>query len=200
MSFHDISQTTTRCATPFGFSEEERRKILETVQTASILTSNQPEQRNLQKYFEATSRKEVNLTLHLSTLTEYIKSSRIPRGLRISLEPILCKNNKGFRDKCSLDLMTLTIQALQSEIQTTSQEIHKIKSEIKTTLSREAFSEYLNKVQIDLEKFGENTIQKKLQKFKRDTLDYGLDQVYTWALHRRERETPSTRKQAPLYT
>ncbi|XP_041439799.1 uncharacterized protein LOC121400545 [Xenopus laevis] len=206
MSFHDISQTTTRCATPFGFLDEERKRILETVQTTSYLTTSQPEQqKNLQKQFEATSRKELNLTLHLSTLTEYVKAARIPRGLRISLEPILCKNNKDFRDKwhqildkCSLDLMTLTLQALQNEIQITTQEIHKIKCEIKTELTGEALTEYLNKVQVDLAILGESTIQRKLQKFRRDTLDYERDQVYTWAQLRREtRRGPGSGRHQP---
>ncbi|OCT84034.1 hypothetical protein XELAEV_18022172mg [Xenopus laevis] len=192
MSFEDISNTTTKCAAPFGFTEEERKRILDTVQNGPLLTPPMPD-KNLLKHFEFMSKKELSLTLHLSTLSEYVKASRIPRGLRVHLEPILCKDNAEFRDKwhqildrCSIDLMTSTIQALQGEIRETTQEIHKLTMEIKNTFTNEEMTETLNATKIKLGKLREYIVQKKLKKFKRDTQDYQLGQVYTWTQWRRE--------------
>ncbi|OCT60972.1 hypothetical protein XELAEV_18046998mg [Xenopus laevis] len=82
--------------------------------------------------------------------------------------------------------MTLTIQALQGEIRETNQEIHKLTTEMKNTYTTEEVAETLNATKIELGKLREYILQKKLKKFKRDTQDYQLGQVYTWTQQRRE--------------
>ncbi|XP_041437971.1 uncharacterized protein LOC121399976 [Xenopus laevis] len=187
MSFADISQITTKCAAPFGFTEEERREILGTAHTIPVLTPVTPE-RNLLKHYDFIMKKELSLTLHLSTLIEYVKVSRIPRGLRVHLEPILCKDDPVFKerwhqilDKCSLDLMTLTIQSLQKEIKEISQEVHKLTQDMKEAFTAIKTAEVIEATKIELEKLQSNLLQKKLRKFKRDTQDYQMGRVYTWA-------------------
>lgn len=76
--------------------------------------------------YEQASKRLIAHDLHCTTLAEYFRLNRNPRGLRSHLQPTLLKENYDFcqrfesiLNKCSLDLMVLTIEFLQKSIQDT---------------------------------------------------------------------------------
>ena len=74
--------------------------------------------------------KETRLFLHAVTLSDYLRVKKIPMGLRINKIPMWGKDNDTFCDrwceilnKCSFDLMALTIQEVSSQLATVREEI-----------------------------------------------------------------------------
>lgn len=125
--------------------------------------------------------------LHCSTLTEYFKCTRIPRGLRSNLRPTLfsdnkefCKRFEGILNKCSLDLMILTIEFLQQSIEEKTKQLQVIEEQLTATLKSDDWKIAKEKVQKSSEDYRRNTELRKRQKFLRDTEDYQYKRVYRW--------------------
>lgn len=79
----------------------------------------------------------ITMELHEVTLAEYYKLQMIPRGLRVRLTPTLFSQNKDFKtkfaqilNKCSFDIMTLTVQFLQQERTLVQQEIVQLEEQL----------------------------------------------------------------------
>lgn len=121
MSFADINSITQQQAEVLAFSQTEVDNLIsQCSRTDSPFLSDYSV---LKKQFEATSRKKIQYQLHSDTLIEYLKAKRIPRGLRLSIRPTFCQNDPNFLidwerilNKCSLDLITLTIKGIQTEL------------------------------------------------------------------------------------
>ncbi|CAJ0956798.1 unnamed protein product [Ranitomeya imitator] len=136
---------------------------------------------------ERVWRRKTALQLHYVTLTEYHKVQRIPRGLRVSLRPTLfsekdyfCDKFEAILNKCSLDLILLTVDYLHKEIPIIDTEIGNIEQQLRNTLSQDEF----NKIKTQTDKTI-NEFQPQLQKWKRlklicDTDDYQRGEVYRW--------------------
>lgn len=179
----------------FEFTQQDYTRIIlqdslfnnATAQSNSGLTT-----KSLQKLEE----RETRLFLHAVTLSDYMRAKRIPRGLRINKGPIMGKDNSNFCDqwtailnKCSFDLMALTIQEVTANLATVRDEI----SELKTKLGTEVNDPVILKQKLEeceqhkQELTKEITVSKR-RKFERDTLDYERGRVYQW-----RNPTPKTR-------
>lgn len=186
MSLSDIAGLTERRAETLTYSEEEAALIISSIKgNVKFLGTKKPQQSL--KQLEYMLRKEVNLQLHALTLGEYYKEKRIPRGLRILLRPTLCQNTVGFEEKwrkilnkCSLDLILLTITELQNSIESTSQEIEEIKGHLSKELEITTWTKSLEEINNTIAKHRAEIEAKKVRKFKRDTLDYKFNIVYTF--------------------
>ncbi|OCT97402.1 hypothetical protein XELAEV_18009626mg [Xenopus laevis] len=152
----------------FSYTETQAEEIVASfAQSAGFLRV--PVSSQLQRKFEGLNRHAINLELHAETLAEYFMNKRIPRGLRISLRPTLFEGNDEFRlrftqilNKCSYDIMTLTVEFITKELKT-------VNSEMQT-----------EQMQIKLDKYKQNNERQKIQKFDRDTVDYERGRVYQW--------------------
>ncbi|XP_041439725.1 uncharacterized protein LOC121400528 [Xenopus laevis] len=189
MSFADIAASTDRRADTFSFTETERRKILNATQ--SLPTSVSKSGIDTARKIEQLKKREVAWAMHMSSLAEYAKAQRIPRGLRIMLQPALFKDNQEFLAKwrailnrCSLDLITLTVQQLQSGSRELKQQLHVLEDEYKALPDTD--TALIRDLEVKLERMQAELLQMKLRKFARDTRDYNRGEVYTWKDTRRQ--------------
>ncbi|CAJ0940507.1 unnamed protein product [Ranitomeya imitator] len=137
--------------------------------------------------WERELRKRTSLELHYVTLAEYHKVKRIPRGLRVSLRPTLfhekpdfCTKFEGILNKCSMDIMLLTIEYLQKEILEMDKQIEVIQQQLTNTLTNDKFDNLKQKIDRTIEEFRNVLQERKRSKFLRDTEDYHRRSVYRW--------------------
>ncbi|CAJ0957398.1 unnamed protein product [Ranitomeya imitator] len=136
--------------------------------------------------FERDSRHLINLELHCATIAEYLKAERIPRGLRVALRPTIFKENDDFckkfeqiLNKCSHDLMTLTLDTLQKSITSVREKVHSTETQLSTSMTSDDFQSFKTKLTSTLLQHRQESEQKKRQKFLRDTEDYRNNRVHT---------------------
>ncbi|XP_073413388.1 uncharacterized protein [Dendrobates tinctorius] len=136
---------------------------------------------------ERTLRRCTNLELHCVTLTEYLKVQRIPRGLRVPLRPTLFSDSSDFCskfeqiiNKCSFDLMTLTLEHLHLGIAKCKEEISNIETQLSSSISTEDFNNLKTKINGVIDQHRRDTETRKRNKFARDTEDYEQNRVYKW--------------------
>lgn len=164
---------------------------------------------NRYQHLETLRRKELTLTLHASTLAEYVRVKRIPRGLRTHLTPNLLTEDEVFNNRwyglcnqLSFDLMLLSIKHLQDSIDHCKEEIRIIEQEIRDTDPPSKVETGLNTIEESMNRLRESIMKVKLSKFARDTKDYANDEVYTWNRNKRPRQSsgaaPSHISQAHL--
>lgn len=182
----------THEASTFEFTEDDYSRILLKDSLFNETTTGKHDVLN--KELLKLQERETRLYLHAMTLSDYVRVKRIPLGLRINKGPILGKDNEAFCDrwseilnKCSFDLMTLTIQELSSNLVELRCEI----AEVKQKLSKEVTDpDKLKLMEICDNKKSELTMEIttiKRNKFESDTIDYEKGHVYQW-------KNPSHRK------
>ncbi|XP_069600009.1 uncharacterized protein [Ranitomeya imitator] len=170
----------------FSFNATEAAEILSKVTAPSdFLQIPAKELKN--RDLERESRRAVNLELHIITIAEYLRVQRIPRGLRVPLQPTFFREDKDYctkfehiLNKCSADLMTLTLSYLQKNLETVNAQINAIESQLTSTLPQEEFQELKTK---NLELLRSHRLElekRKRSKFLRDTEDYLQNRVYQW--------------------
>ncbi|XP_077148445.1 uncharacterized protein LOC143809197 [Ranitomeya variabilis] len=138
--------------------------------------------------YEKERRKLLSYDLHTITLAEYHKQGKIPRGLRCNLRPTIFSDDSDFCDKykkilnkCSLDIIILTIESLQKAIADSKDKIRAIETQLSSTLSTSdwtSLKEKTDKTLLDHQKFLQ---ERKRQKFQRDNDDYTHNRVYKWS-------------------
>ncbi|XP_077117122.1 uncharacterized protein LOC143773609 [Ranitomeya variabilis] len=138
--------------------------------------------------YEKTKRKLVSYDLHCITLAEYHRQSKIPRGLRSHLRPTLFADNQEYCDKyqkilnkCSLDIIVLTVEYLQKEISEIRKNIQAIESQLAATLPSAEWSTLKEKTDKIITEHQKNLQDRKRQKFQRDNDDYLSNRVYRWS-------------------
>ncbi|CAJ0921450.1 unnamed protein product [Ranitomeya imitator] len=129
----------------------------------------------------------ISFDLHCATLGEYNRQGKIPRGLRCNLRPTLFADNEKYcttfpkiLNKCSFEIILLTIEYLQEAIKTTEEKITSIETQLTTTLSNTEFSTLKGKVDSILSTHQKTLEERKITKFQRDTEDYLTNKVYRW--------------------
>lgn len=152
--------------------------------------------RLLFRKLEKVMSKEIRAYWESCTLSEYITSEHVPRGLRIkkfpTFELIDEDHKKRWTDslsRCSVELMSIIISSKQKEIETLQMEISKIQDDIKPLQGLADFKDLDKVLNERLNRLENEIIESKKEKMLRDKLDYDTDSVYVW---RRERHrTPS---------
>ncbi|OCT87378.1 hypothetical protein XELAEV_18021078mg [Xenopus laevis] len=186
MSFADIATTTNRKAETFGFTETERKRILQAAQ--SLPTPTTTSETEIYRKLEQLKRREVAWSLHASSLAEYARAQRIPRGLRITLKPALFRDDQTSTqngERYSTDLIALTIQQLHCGSKDLKQQIHTLEGEY-SAIPEVADKTALQELEQKLESLQQEILQVKLRKFRRDTEDYERGEVYSWKDARRK--------------
>lgn len=198
MSFADLNTLTDRHADTFCYTQTEIDAI--------ISQYNDPENpfdkddTLLKRHFESLRKKAVQYTLHSTTLVEYLKTKRIPRGLRLNIRPSFCRDDKEFcnrwyqiLNKCSLDLMTLTVKGIQGQLEGLNKTILETQRKLETQIPITDFQKYLETVTASVDQYRRDTLTIKLKKYRRDLIDYEEGRVYSWREHIRFRRNDDTR-------
>lgn len=199
MSFADLNTLTDQRADTFCYTQSDIDSII-----TQFSDPNNPfikDDSILKRQFESLKRKVIQYNLHTTTLVEYLKAKRIPRGLRINLKPSFCREDKEFctkwyhiLNKCSLDLIALTIEGIQGQIHSINQAVIDTQKKLETQLTSTDLKTYLETVNTSIDQYKTDTLALKLRKYRRDLLDYEEGRVYTWRDHIRPRrpEEPRT--------
>ncbi|CAJ0968889.1 unnamed protein product [Ranitomeya imitator] len=168
----------------FFYNADETAKIISKV-TASgeFLHTSTQELKN--RDLERETKRAINLELHTVTIAEYLRVQRIPRGLRVPLQPTFFKEDKEYcskfehiLNKCSFDLMTLPLAHLQKNLDIVNTQIVTIENQLASTLTQEEFQAIKVKNQETLQAHHQDLEKKKRSKFLRDTEDYLQNRVY----------------------
>ncbi|CAJ0949635.1 unnamed protein product [Ranitomeya imitator] len=137
--------------------------------------------------WEKERKRLIGYDLHCATLGEYHRQGKIPRGLRCNLRPTLFSENEKYcatfqkiLNKCSFDIILLTIEYLQEAIKTTEEKIESIETQLTSTLSSTEFTTLKGKVDSILTIHQKTLEERKRTKFQRDIEDYLTNNVYKW--------------------
>ncbi|XP_044151138.1 uncharacterized protein LOC122939181 [Bufo gargarizans] len=127
----------------------------------------------------------INSELHLLTLREYYRVSRIPRGLRTHLRPILFPENQEFLNKFmeianrfSMDIMLLNMEFLQKDTIKINTRVQEHEERLKLITSAQEYDKFLDQIKGDLYKYRLNIEETKRQKWSRDEEDYTKGNIY----------------------
>ncbi|XP_075188198.1 uncharacterized protein LOC142260821 [Anomaloglossus baeobatrachus] len=170
----------------FSYDQDQVTNILSRVTVpVSFLTVPSEELRS--RDYEKELRKQTALELHCGTLAEYHKAQRIPRGLRVQLRPTVfsdnpeyCTKYESILNKCSMDIIVLTIEYLQKEITELTPKIHSIEDQLSNTLSTTEWDKLKLKTKETIAGFQKTLQDRKRLKFIRDQEDYARHRVYRW--------------------
>ncbi|KAM4049971.1 uncharacterized protein ACNLHF_012695 [Anomaloglossus baeobatrachus] len=170
----------------FSYGATEVTDILSKVMIPDSFLSTPTEEIRTRDY-EKELRKRTAFELHCATLAQYHKVQRIPRGLRVSLRPTLfsentdyCSKFESILNKCSMDIIVLTIEFLQKEIEELGPKIRSIEDQLTNCLPSAEWDKIHKKTQETILDFKKTLQERKRQKFVRDQEDYSRDRVYRW--------------------
>ena len=145
--------------------------------------------------------KETRLFLHAVTLSDYLRVNKIPMGLRIINKiPMWGRESDTFCDrwcevlnKCSYDLMALTIQEVSSQLATVREEIVTQKKALSDSINnKDRLDQIMEECDNRKRQLEAEIIAYKRKKFERDSADYQSGAVYGWRLKTPEAEVTST--------
>ena len=184
-------------ASTFEFSEEDYTRIMleESLFGSQASSSHMADAETTKRLIAKLQAREVRLHLHAVSLSDYLRQRRIPRGLRLQKEPMIGKDNDSFctkwcdiMNKCSFDLMALSIQELSEQLKNTRAEIERIKKDSVTeTFTQDRLDTVLAECEQQKRDFEKEIKSMKVKKFERDANDYANNRVYPW--RSKERET-----------
>lgn len=181
-TFQEVNSITNNCASTFEFSQEDAERIL----MPSDFLGGSMSCDEFRVKLERLRQKETRKLMHGTTLSEYWRNKKIPRGLRMQKAPTIGMDDENFvkrwgeiLNKCSLDLMLLIIEQCSTEAQ-------QIKAEIQTqeTLLKEMSGSDFSALEAAINESTNHYRQKlhamKLKKYKKVTDDYLRNEVYEW--------------------
>ncbi|OCT93051.1 hypothetical protein XELAEV_18016118mg [Xenopus laevis] len=177
MSFADIGSLTTRKADTLAYTQAEVNDIISRFST-NLVNFETDKSAQIQR-LEFLSKMELSLQLHSDTLIEFLKVKRI-RPTLCEEDYMHCKNWEKILNKCSLDLMALTIEGIQTKLSKLRSDITELKQNIQATYREAEFDDLLVKLKDTVDKHQSDLCKVKLDKLKRDTIDYQEDRVYNW--------------------
>ncbi|OCT98604.1 hypothetical protein XELAEV_18010839mg [Xenopus laevis] len=180
-------------ASTFAYSEADIQRILCEIEEGDIPQSGTTLNGDIKRELLSLQKKEISYNLHVISLAQYARSKRIPRGLCQDIKPNLCADDplliqrwQEICNKCSLDLIILTVERLQARLQTVRQRIVELKELIMRDKGAELAAAIFQDHEEQLRRHTENVAECKKAKFQRDAQDYRLNQVYTWREVRRK--------------
>lgn len=167
----------------FSFTQEEDSQIMSQIfGSRNFVIENTPTHNT--HAWEKLQKKHTSLELHGLTLAEYHRVQRIPRGLRVRLAPTLFSDNDEYKNtfmqilnKCSFDLMTLTISFIHKELASLAEQLSKVEQELKSSVTTEEFTKCKDLVEENVAKHHSELKIRKRSKSDRDIEDYERNQV-----------------------
>ncbi|CAJ0940699.1 unnamed protein product [Ranitomeya imitator] len=154
-----------------SYNQEEASSIISQITTPGTFLHTPSEELRTRE-FEKDLRRFTALDLHSITLAEYHRVQRIPRGLRVPLRPTLFQENTEFctkfesiLNKCSMDLIVLTIDFLQKEISELKTKITSSEQQLKSTSSPEDFQILKEKIDKNVSDLRDTLQARKRNKF-----------------------------------
>ncbi|XP_077112543.1 uncharacterized protein LOC143767907 [Ranitomeya variabilis] len=170
----------------FAFDDTAATRILGKVTSSGEFLKTPPQELRTKDY-ERERRRLTSFDLHSVTLAEYYRLNRIPRGLRSHLRPTLfsdkpdfCEKFQKILNKCSLDIILLTIDFLQTAIIESEAKLTAIEEQLSTTLTATDWSSLKTKTDKTIDEHRKYLQDKKRSKFQRDSEDYASGRVYRW--------------------
>ncbi|XP_041435046.1 uncharacterized protein LOC121399162 [Xenopus laevis] len=141
------------------------------------------------KNFQKLSIKELKLWWEITTLQNYLKVSRVPRGLRIKKFPAFEIQDKSLMDDwygvltdCSLKLMKILINKYQQEQERLGQEITQIETTMNVYKGNSEFDKFIKRMKTDIDTLENKIMEMKQRKFLRDKSDYDQNRVFSWGM------------------
>ncbi|XP_056377057.1 uncharacterized protein LOC130273771 [Hyla sarda] len=169
-----------------SYAEEEVDRILGGLKgDATFLAT--PTIIDVKRSFEYESKRFINMELHLTTLGEYYKNKRIPRGMRSRLRPTVYTESAEFKkrfeeisDRYAFDIILLNLDHLQNELIGVQTRVTELEQSLAKMLSGEEYSTYMEGNKKIMDKFKSEVMDVKKRKWYRDQMDYTKGRVYTW--------------------
>ncbi|XP_056378925.1 uncharacterized protein LOC130274515 [Hyla sarda] len=156
---------------------------------------------DLQRRYEAESKRLLSLELHLTTLAEYFKHQRIPRGMRIQPHDNSFSHDVDFRaryeqisNKYSLDLILLQLEFLQRDVGVSKKKLLDLDFALKEHLLTVDYEKLVCKQDTFLTKFRSEQEDSKRLKWARDSGDYDNGKVYRWGIPTVQNKRPVNRR------
>lgn len=202
----EAGEPTIQSYKTFRLSEQDRESILSQVSgTNTVIRSDNSSSNAVAERLETLRRRDLTLSLHQSTLVDYIKVNRIPRGLRSNLTPNLLTDDHefitnwyGICNQSSQDLMYLMVKHLERKVQQVRSEIADTEQELLSTYTPERCGEINRSIEITIQRLKESILKVKTKKFDRDTRDYELNAVYSWnKKNKLNKKGPTSRRSPP---
>ncbi|CAH2252896.1 Hypothetical predicted protein [Pelobates cultripes] len=139
-------------------------------------------------------RREVDLDLHGTFISDYYRSKRIPRGFRVRNAPTIgrhnpefCRKWTGIANKCALDWMLITVEEVRNELVMVKESINKLESTNSSLITASTSAQQMIKLQDEVMRYRNDLIRFKKQKLERVNYDYTHHQVYHWLSGERRR-------------
>ncbi|OCT80132.1 hypothetical protein XELAEV_18026942mg [Xenopus laevis] len=152
-----------------------------------FLYSDTDDTTELCKRLERSMIKEMRLWWDISTLENYLKVGRIPRGLRIRKFPAFSDVSKDFVEAwnntlslCSSKLMELIIDFHAKRHTVIQSDIKEVQFKLLNLEAKSDTAELLNDIKFRVHKLETDVKRNKREKFLRDKRDYELNRVYDW--------------------
>ncbi|CAJ0940277.1 unnamed protein product [Ranitomeya imitator] len=158
---------------------------MEAITTLEKLSNEQDVSTTKSKFIVPTPKKfsPLNIYPNIEIFGKLVQ--RIPRGFRVPLHPTPFRDSIAFcirfeqiLNKCSFDLITLTIEHLQKAIESSLEGIKTIETQLASTGTPEELSSLKAQIQSRVDQHRKDTENRKHIKLSRNTEDYETNQVY----------------------
>ncbi|KAJ1115571.1 hypothetical protein NDU88_003793 [Pleurodeles waltl] len=143
---------------------------------------------NIIRELEKACISELKKWWEMTSLTKYIESGRVPRGLRILILPTLGDINLNLLEEwsiqtseCSFKLMGTLITEEQQCMEEQIKQIEELMKELEKLSKQKEVKQLLGKMEEQIAKQEEEIKTQKAHKFNRDKLDYEPFRIYTFA-------------------
>ncbi len=181
----------------FEYSEAERARIM--LKDSLFDEVETPDFRDIDGITDQLYKlheRETKQYFHAVTLSDYLRKKIIPRGLRLQKAPAIGLKNSDFcqrwteiLNKCSFDLMALTINELNEQLEKTRAEVKQLDAQLIKELSdKKKLTELKKNIEHYVAKCSNEIRIRKKAKFARDINDYKQNKVYFWKDGKPERE------------
>lgn len=171
----------------YAFTAADAEKILFVDSPAATPIGKTP--RDLYHQILNLKKRETDLFLHGTYLSNYHRQKLIPRGFRVRNIPTLGRSNPEFcskwckiLNKCSLDLTLLVIEFVGKELKQTKNEITEFETQHLLQLSQDKSVDWLKNIESNLNKYKQDLVSFKEKKLTAVREDYRQKKVYRWLL------------------
>lgn len=123
----------------------------------------------------------------VSTYDKYIENNIIPRGLRIKILPTFETHDENFKakwedvlHKCSMQLLKLACEHEKGLVSELTSKINDIERRLSEFSHNELYITRMSRINSEIDRVAQEIIDRKRQKYIRDTTDYTIGTIYKW--------------------